>query len=186
MHKDIVSCIEVLRRGGTIIYPTDTIWGIGCDATNEEAVKKVFSFKKRDDSKSMLILVDKISRIYNYIDVIPEKAIQLINKADKPLTVIFQGAKNLAKNLVNKDGSVGIRVTKDKFCKELILNFNKPIVSTSANESGKTHPRIFSEIDKNLLTKVDYIVNWKQNETKPFNPSSIIKVNLNGEIELIR
>lgn len=186
MHKDIVSCIEVLKRGGTIVYPTDTIWGIGCDATNEEAVEKVYRLKKREDAKSMLIIVDQINRIYNYIDIIPARAIQLINGADKPLTVIFQGAKNLAKNLVNQDGSIGIRVTKDIFCKELISNFNKPIVSTSANESGKPYPKCFSEIDKNLLLKVDYVVKWKQDDKKPAEPSDIIKINSKGDIENIR
>ena len=186
MLKDIEKALEVLEHGGTIIYPTDTIWGIGCDATNELAVQKIYDLKKRADTKSMLILVEKIERINDYVEIIPEIARQIIEVANKPLSIVFPNAQNLAKNLINQDGSIGIRVVKDEFCCQLISRFNKPIVSTSANESGRPAPKRFSEINKNLLSKIDYTVKWRQNENSEAIPSSIIKCGIKGEIEIIR
>src|SRR5512145_1096859 len=146
MEQDIIKATEILREGGIILYPTDTIWGIGCDATNTEAVKKIYCLKQREETKSMLILVDHIDRIGRYIKEIPEAAIQLLEVNDQPMTIIYPGAINLASNLISTNGTIGIRVVNDDFCQKLIRKFNKPIVSTSANISGKPAPAFFSDI----------------------------------------
>jgi len=186
MNEDIQKALEVLRNGGIILYPTDTIWGIGCDATNADAVKKIIQIKKRNDKKSMLILVDVANRINQYIREIPEISWELIEVSDHPVTIIYPGAKNLASNLIAEDGSVGIRITKDEFCKKLIGQFKKPIVSTSANISERPSPSIFSEIDPEVINSVDYVVSWRQNDRKKATPSSIIKIGTKGEIKIIR
>jgi L-threonylcarbamoyladenylate synthase len=169
-----------------ILYPTDTIWGIGCDATNEEAVAKIFKLKKREDSKSMIILLDSEARLPSYIREVPEVAWDLIECADTPLTIIYDGAKNLAKNVVAEDGSIGIRITKDEFCKRLIEKFRKPIVSTSANISGNDAPASFSDIDEDIINGVDYVVNLRQEELSKSSPSAIIKLGVGGEVKIIR
>lgn len=187
MQNDIKKALEVLRNGGTFLYPTDTIWGIGCDATNVEAVKKVYDIKKREDNKSMIILVDEIARIDSYIDDVPEVAYQLIEYAEKPLTVILEGAKFLANNVVNKeDNSVGIRVVKDEFCKELIRRFRKPIVSTSANISGEPSPAIFDEISDAVKDQVDYVVEHRQEDFTKAQPSGIILIRKDSSVKVIR
>lgn len=186
MKADIEQALEVLKKGGTILYPTDTIWGIGCDATNEEAVAKVYEIKKRSDSKSMLILVDSIARLYSYINIVPDVAHDLIELSDKPLTIIYPGARNLALNLISDDGSVGIRVVNDEFCKKLIERFKKPIVSTSANISEKGSPRNFSEISDVIKKSVDYVVQWRQDDRNMGKPSGIIKLGVKNEIKIIR
>jgi L-threonylcarbamoyladenylate synthase len=186
MHEDIIKSIEVLKNGGVILYPTDTIWGLGCDATNEKAVARIFEIKKRADQKSMLVLLDNENKIPLYIKEMPEIAWDLIELADKPLTLIFPGAKNLAKNLVAEDGTIGIRISKDDFNKKLIERFRKPVVSTSANISGQTAPQNFDEISDDIIQSVDYVVKWRQDDHSKSSPSSIIKLGVKGEIEIIR
>jgi L-threonylcarbamoyladenylate synthase len=184
---DIQKSLDVLRNGGIILYPTDTIWGLGCDATNADAVKKIYALKQRTDNKSMIVLVDAPGRLYSYLDKVPEIALDLMELSEKPLTIIFEGAKNLADNVINKaDQSVGVRVVRDPFCEQLIRQFKKPIVSTSANKSGNPSPAIFPEIDENIISQVDYTVTYRQDDLSKKNPSGIIKVSPNGEIKVIR
>jgi len=186
MKEDIEKCLKVLQSGGSILYPTDTIWGIGCDATNEEAVKKIYNIKQREDSKSLLVLLDNKNLLTQYTREVPEMAWELIEASHKPLTIIYPGVKNLAGNLVAEDGSIGIRVTSDEFCNQLIRRFKKPIVSTSANISGKPAPEIFPEISPCIMNAVDYIVQWRQDELFKNVPSSIIKLSVKNEIKIIR
>jgi L-threonylcarbamoyladenylate synthase len=186
MDQDIKQALDIIRKGGIILYPTDTIWGIGCDATNAEAVKKIYNLKQREETKSMLVLVDVPGRIERYVDQVPEIAWQLMEVNDQPMTIIYQGAKNLASNLVSSDLTIGIRVANDEFCQKLITRFNKPIVSTSANISGQLSPAIFDEISDEIKSGVDYIVQWRQNDLNKRSASQIIKIGVNGEIEIIR
>jgi len=186
MDKDLKIAVDILREGGTILYPTDTIWGIGCDATNPEAVSRVFDIKKRSDTKSMLVLVDTESRLMQYVDEVPEVAWQLIEVSVKPLTLIYSGAKNLAPNLIAENGSVGIRLPKDDFCRKLISRFKKPIVSTSANISGHEAPAVFSEISNEIISSVDYVVNWRRNDMVPGAASSVIELGTGGEVKILR
>lgn len=175
-----------MREGGVILYPTDTIWGIGCDATNEDAVRRVYEIKQRQDSKAMLVLVDSSVKVDFYVQDVPEVAWDLIDLADKPLTIIYSGARNLAANLLAKDGSVGIRVTNEDFSKRLCQQFRKAVVSTSANISGQPSPRNFSEISEEVKSAVDYIVGYRQEEMSNPKPSSIIKLDKGGVIKIIR
>ena len=186
MIDDIKKAVEVLQQGGVILYPTDTIWGIGCDATNAEAVKRVYEIKKRVDSKAMLVLLDNDNRLQQYVTEVPEVAWELIDVADKPMTIIYSGAKNLAKNLIAQDGSVGIRIAKDEFCQKLIGRFRKPIVSTSANISGESAPAIFDDILEEIKQSVDYIVSYRQDDMSKRPASSIIKLDASGLIKVIR
>ena len=169
-----------------ILYPTDTIWGIGCDATNEDAVRRVYEIKQRQDSKAMLVLVDSSVKVDFYVRDVPEVAWDLIDLADKPLTIIYSGARNLAANLLAEDGSVGIRVTNEDFSKRLCQQFRKAIVSTSANISGQPSPKNFSEIREEVKSAVDYIVGYRQEEMSNPKPSSIIKLDKGGVIKIIR
>ena len=175
-----------MRAGGVILYPTDTIWGIGCDATNEDAVRRVYEIKQRQDSKAMLVLVDSSVKVDFYVQDVPEVAWDLIDLADKPLTIIYSGARNLAANLLAEDGSVGIRVTNEDFSKRLCQQFRKAVVSTSANISGQPSPRNFSEISEEVKSAVDYIVGYRQEEMSNPKPSSIIKLDKGGVIKIIR
>ena len=175
-----------MREGGVILYPTDTIWGIGCDATNEDAVRRVYEIKQRSDSKAMLVLVDSPVKVDFYVQDVPEVAWDLIEVADKPLTIIYSGARNLAPNLIAEDGSVGIRVTNEEFSKRLCQQFRKAIVSTSANISGQPSPKNFSEISEEVKSAVDYIVGYRQEEMSNPKPSSIIKLDKGGVIKIIR
>ena len=175
-----------MREGGVILYPTDTIWGIGCDATNEDAVRRVYEIKQRQDSKAMLVLVDSSVKVDFYVQDVPEVAWDLIDLADKPLTIIYSGARNLAANLLAEDGSVGIRVTNEDFSKRLCQQFRKAVVSTSANISGQPSPRNFSEISEEVKSAVDYIVGYRQEEMSNPKPSSIIKLYKGGVIKIIR
>ena len=186
MNQDIKQALDVLRKGGVILYPTDTIWGLGCDAENEAAVQRIFEIKKRVDSKSMLTLIDSPLRLEMYVEEVPEIAWDLIEQADTPLTVIYPRAKNLAPNLIAKDGSVGIRMVKEDFCNRLISRFQKPIVSTSANLSGEESPLFFSEISPEIIDAVDYVVKYRQNDLTPAKASSIIKLSVGGLFEIIR
>jgi L-threonylcarbamoyladenylate synthase len=187
MKEDIKAALEVLRNGGVILYPTDTVWGLGCDATNAEAVQRIYDIKKRADNKSMILLVDNPGRISGYIDEIPEIAFEVIDLAESPLTVILEGARNLAPNVINRDDqSVGFRVVKESFCYNLIQQFKKPIVSTSANFSGEPTPTFFEEIDPNLMLAANYVVKYRQDDTLQSKPSGIIKIGKNGSVKVIR
>ncbi|MEI6679251.1 MAG: L-threonylcarbamoyladenylate synthase [Mariniphaga sp.] len=183
---DIVKAIEVLRSGGVILYPTDTIWGLGCDATNPAAVKRIYEIKQREDAKSMLILMENPNLLNSYIAEVPEIAWDLIDVAESPLTIIYPGAKNLAHNLLANDGSVGIRITNEAFTQQLIQRFRKPVVSTSANISGQKSPLNFVEISDEIKKSVDYTVNYRQDDLSRSNPSGIIKLGVGGQIEIIR
>jgi len=183
---DIVKAVEVLRSGGIILYPTDTIWGIGCDATNPAAVSRIYEIKQRQDTKSMLILMENPNLLNSYISEVPEIAWELIDVADTPLTIIYPGAKNLAANLLAQDGSVGIRITNEAFTQQLIQRFRKPVVSTSANISGQKAPQNFVEISDEIKKSVDFIVSFRQDDLTRSNPSGIIKLGVGGQIEVIR
>ncbi len=186
MLNDISQAVDILNNGGLILYPTDTIWGIGCDATNTEAVKKIYVLKQRTDSKAMLVLLNNANRLIQYVNDVPEIAWELIEVADKPMTIIYPGAKNIANNLIAGDGSVGIRITRDGFCDKLINRFKKPIVSTSANISGKPSPSTFKQIDNIIKSGVDYIVKYRQDDLTIQPASSIIKLDSSGRIQIIR
>jgi sua5/yciO/yrdC/ywlC family protein len=186
MIEDIKKACQVMNEGGVILYPTDTIWGIGCDATNEEAVRRVYQIKQRSDSKAMLVLVDSPVKVDFYVQDVPEVAWDLIEVANKPLTIIYSGARNLASNLIAEDGSVGIRVTNEEFSKRLCQQFRKAIVSTSANISGQPSPANYSEITEELKSMVDYVVGYRQEEMGHPKPSSIIKLDKGGVIKIIR
>ena len=203
-EEDIRNAVEVLRRGGVILYPTDTVWGIGCDATNEEAVRRVYEIKQRDDSKALICLVDSDARMQRYFRQVPDVAWQLIDSlqaaagsksatvpdgipsAIKPTTLILDDAVNLAKNLIAEDGSVGMRITNEPFSKELCYRFQKALVSTSANISGQPAAQNYCDIDPQLLEAVDYVCWSRRQEHKPHQPSSIIRLRQNGEVEIIR
>lgn len=186
MQEEIKKALEVLRSGGVILYPTDTVWGLGCDATNVDAVKRVYAIKKRVDAKALLVLVDSSARIQSYVEEVPEMAWELIEVSDKPLTIIYPDAKNLAANLLADDKSIGIRVTAESFSKTLCAQFRRPVVSTSANESGKPSPVNFNAISAEIKSAVDYVVNFRQNDCSEAKPSSIIKLGKGNLFQLIR
>ncbi|MDQ2864149.1 MAG: L-threonylcarbamoyladenylate synthase [Bacteroidota bacterium] len=185
-NTDITESLNVLNNGGIILYPTDTIWGIGCDATNAASVKKIYQLKKREEKKSMIILLAYEDDLKNYILHPSEKIIDFLSNQTKPTTAIFQDAINLPDVLVNPDGSIAIRIIKDDFCRELISRFKKPIVSTSANISGSEPPENYLNVSAEIKSGVDYIVQHRQNEMKTFEPSAIIRLNDSNEIEKIR
>ena len=186
IHSEIKRTLEVLHSGGVILYPTDTVWGLGCDATNEAAIKRIYEMKRRSDAKSMLTLVDSMAKLQAYLDEVPDIAWELTELSEKPLTIIYSGAKNLAKNLVAEDNSIGIRVTNELFSKTLCERFRKPIVSTSANISGEPTPANFSEISEEIKNSVDYVVNFRQDEKTLPKPSSIIKLEKGNVFKIIR
>lgn len=185
-EEDIRKAVEVLHKGGVILYPTDTVWGIGCDATNSEAVKRVYDIKQRDDSKALICLVDSDARLQRYIRKVPDVAWQLLDCCDKPTTVILDGAVNLAENLIAEDGSVGIRITQEPFSKELCFRFQKALVSTSANISGEPAAQNYPDIDPKIIEAVDYVCWSRRQEHKPHKPSSIIKLTEDGQVTIIR
>lgn len=185
-EADIRQACEVMRRGGVILYPTDTVWGIGCDATNEDAVRRVFEIKRRADSKSLLLLVDSDAKVSLYVKEVPTVAWDLIELSEKPLTIIYDHSRNLAANVVAADGSVGIRVTREEFSRRLCYRFGKAVVSTSANISGEPTPRVFSEISPEIVGAVDYVVGCRRKEKAAAKPSSIIRLNSKSEIQIIR
>lgn len=186
MQEDINKAIEVLRKGGIILYPTDTIWGIGCDATNPEAVEKVYRIKRRAESKAMLVLMSGVAELERYVENVPEIAYDLIDVAVRPLTIIYDKAVGLASNLVAEDGSIGIRITQEAFSSQLCRRFRKPIVSTSANISGTSGPLGFRDIAPEIIDAVDYVVGYRQDETVEAQPSSVIKLSESGVIKIIR
>ena len=194
--EDLQEALRVLREGGVIVYPTDTVWGIGCDATNAEAVKKIYALKQREDSKSMLVLLDSPAKLNYYIADIPDSAWALLEVADtdgneendevKPLTIIYPNARNLAPNLVAEDGSIGIRITGEPFSKALCEQLRHPIVSTSANISGHPTEHFYHEIEEAILNGADYVCQFRRNDDCPHEPSSIIKINNDGSFKIIR
>lgn len=185
-EDDIRNAVEVMRKGGVILYPTDTVWGIGCDATNAEAVARVYKIKKRADSKALICLVDSDARLQRYVKKVPNVAWELLDCADKPTTVILDGAVNLAPNLIAEDGSIALRITQEAFSKELCYRFQKAIVSTSANISGEPTAQNYCDISQEIIDAVDYVCWTRRQEHKPHKPSSIIKLGLGGEVEIIR
>jgi len=185
IKQEIEKVCELLKKGGTICYPTDTIWGIGCDATNSKAVEKLFSIKGRDTTKSMLILVDSIDMAKRYVDNMPNVAVQLFEYATEPLTIILEGAVEIASNLPAPDGSIGIRIVNHNFCTPLIRKLNRPIVSTSANKSGLPAPTTFSEISPEILSSVDYVVENGRTQ-KRGKSSKILKLCRDNRVEIIR
>jgi L-threonylcarbamoyladenylate synthase len=186
IETEVKKAGAILQSGGTILYPTDTIWGIGCDATRQESVQNIYRIKQRADSKSMLVLVNGITMLEDYIESIPLQAKELIEKAEKPTTIIYPGARILAANLLTPDGSIGIRITSDPFCSLLIEFTGLPIVSTSANISGEQAPAVFQKIDSSIREQVDYVVNWRQGESGASSPSAIIKLEKDGSITTLR
>lgn len=184
--EDLRQAVATLRSGGLILYPTDTVWGIGCDATNSEAVAKVFALKQRAEAKSMLVLVDSASRARNYVKEIPDVAYDMLDIADKPLTLILDNALGLASNLIAEDGSVGFRVTNEKFSHDLCYKFMKAVVSTSANISGHPAAAIYPEIEQEIIDGVDYVVRYRRDDTKRSKPSSIVKLKADGQVTVIR
>ena len=186
VSQDIANAIEVLKKGGVILYPTDTVWGIGCDATNSEAVARVYAIKQREDSKALICLVDSDARLHRYFRVVPNVAWELLDCVVKPTTVVLDDAVNLAPNLLAEDGSVGMRITQEPFSKELCYRFQKAIVSTSANISGEPTPQNFRDISEELLAKVDYVCMSRRQEHHAHTPSSVIKLGRDGEVSIIR
>lgn len=185
-RDDIRQAVEVMNKGGIILYPTDTIWGIGCDATNPEAVKRVYDIKHRNDAKALITLIDSEAKLEAYVTNVPEVAWQLIEVAEKPLTIIYDGARNLAPNLLAEDGSAGIRITREEFSKNLCMRMRRAIVSTSANISGEPSPKCFADISPDIINAVDYVCTSRRNEEKNSPASNIIKLGAGGEVKVIR
>lgn len=183
---DLTEAVSVMQWGGIILYPTDTIWGIGCDARNEDAVRRIYKLKQREDSKAMLCLLDSTAKLQGYVDNIPDMALELIDMSEEPLTIIYDKAKNIAKNLIAEDGSIGIRITKEIFSKSLCERLHAPIVSTSANISGRPAARNFNEIEEQIKAGVDYIVRYRQEDYSVPSPSHIIKLSAGNIIRIIR
>ena len=186
MQEEINQVVSFLEIGKTILYPTDTIWGLGCDPENTQAVKRLYEIKKREDHKAMIVLIAEIGQLYHYVENIPEIAWDIVEFAEKPLTVIYPKGKNTCPELLGPDGSIAVRLTKDAFCTKLIKKFRKGIVSTSANISGDPSPTSFSTINSSIIKSVDYAVNFRKEEILNKPPSTILKLELNGEIKFIR
>jgi L-threonylcarbamoyladenylate synthase len=186
LRDEVAKAFKILREGGIILYPTDTIWGIGCDATNTEAVQKIYRLKQRDEAKSMIILLDTENKLESYVRDVNPLAYDLIEYAENPLTLVMPGAKNVSPALIAADGSIGIRVTANEFCKQLIQRLRKPLVSTSANISGKPSPQYFSQIDQEVIDGVDYVVDIDQHSKEIKNPSTIMKLSPDGQFEFLR
>lgn len=185
MHDEIKRALDILHKGGVILYPTDTIWGIGCDATNDEAVARIYEIKKRTDAKSMLVLLDNDAKLERYVVEVPEVAYDLIEMTDKPLTIIYENSKGLSPHLSKRNESIGIRITTEEFTHKLIQRFKKPIVSTSANISGEPSPSCFADISEEVKDAVDYVVDYRR-EDKSASPSSIIMLGNGGQVKVIR
>ncbi|MCU7548957.1 L-threonylcarbamoyladenylate synthase [Chitinophagaceae bacterium LB-8] len=184
--QEVERALQVLRNGGTILYPTDTVWGIGCDAANEFAIRKVFEIKKREDSKSMIVLVADERDILQYVAAPDPGVFDFIQEQTRPTTIIFENAIGLPSNLVAQDGSIAIRIVRDEFCRHLIKRLHKPLVSTSANISGEPTPQTFSQITEIVRQQVDYVVQWRKDDVTPSLPSQIIKWNNDGTKTIIR
>lgn len=186
LKDEVAKALKVVQEGGIILYPTDTIWGIGCDATNTEAIKKLYKLKQRDETKSMIILLDSDNKLESYINEVPSIAYDLIEFAENPLTLIMPGAKNISPALISSDGSVGVRIVRHPFCQQIIQRLRKPLVSTSANISGQPSPQYFGQIDQEIIDGVDYIVDLEQHDTELKKPSTIMRLQPDGRFEFIR
>ncbi|WP_461451508.1 L-threonylcarbamoyladenylate synthase [Mucilaginibacter sp.] len=186
LRDEVAKAFKIIQDSGIILYPTDTIWGIGCDATNTEAVQKIYRLKQRDEAKSMIILLDNDNKLQSYVNEVPDIAYDLIEFAENPLTLVMPGAKNISPALINKDGSIAIRVVKNDFCEQLIQRMKKPLVSTSANISGKPSPQYFSQVDQEIIDGVDYVVDIDQHSMEIKNPSTIMRLEPGGKFEFIR
>jgi L-threonylcarbamoyladenylate synthase len=184
--NDITNCLAAINNSGIILYPTDTIWGIGCDATNAAAIQRIYQLKKREEKKSMIILVDNENMIEQYVSCPSEKILSFLSQQEKPTTAIFDKAINLPEIIINQDRTIAIRITTDEFCRSLIQQLKKPLISTSANISGEPYPQSFSEVSEHIKKGVDYIVEHRQDDRSPSKPSSIIRLNENNKIEFIR
>lgn len=185
-ENDVQQCLDVLKKGGVILYPTDTIWGLGCDATNKEAVQRIYNIKQREDTKSLIILVAEERDVLQYVAAPDLGVFDFIEKQTRPTTIIFENAVGLPDNLVANDGSIAIRIVQDEFCRHVIKRLRKPLVSTSANISGQPSPQTFKEIAAVIKNSVDYIVQWRQEDTTPAQPSQIIKWGNDGSYQVIR
>jgi len=186
LKEEVAKALKVLQEGGIILYPTDTIWGIGCDAGNTDAVKKIYRLKQREESKSMIILLDNDNKLLSYVREVPDLTYDLIEFAENPLTLILSGAKNISPALINADGSIGIRIVKHEFCQQLIQRLRKPLVSTSANISGKPFPKNFMDIDDEIINGVDYVVDLEQHDLHQKKQSTIMKLEPDGRFNFIR
>lgn len=186
LKDEVAKALKVVQDGGIILYPTDTIWGIGCDATNTEAVKKIYALKQRDEAKSMIILLDSDNKLESYIREVPSIAYDLIDYAENPLTLVMPGAKNISPALIAADGSIGVRIVKHQFCEQLIQRLRKPLVSTSANISGRPSPQYFSQVDEQIIDGVDYVVDMEQHDKEIKNPSTIMRLESDGRFEFLR
>ena len=186
LRDEVAKAFKTIQDGGIILYPTDTIWGIGCDATNTGAVQKIYRLKQRDEAKSMIILLDNDNKLQSYVAEVPDVAYDLIEFAENPLTLVMPGAKNVSPALINKDSSIAIRIVKNDFCEQLIQRMRKPLVSTSANISGKASPQYFSQIDQEIIDGVDYVVDIDQHSMEIKNPSTIMRLEPGGKFEFIR
>lgn len=186
LRDEVANAFKIIRDGGIILYPTDTIWGIGCDATNTEAVKKIYALKQRDEAKSMIILLDADHQMERYVQEVPAIAYDLIEFAENPLTLVMPGAKGISPALIAADGSIGMRVTKHEFCRQLIQRMRRPLVSTSANISGQPSPKTFAGVDEDIINGVDYVVDLEQHVLEAKNPSTIMRLEPNGRFEFLR
>lgn len=186
MEQDVKACLDVLRKGGVILYPTDTVWGLGCDATNAKAVERIYEIKQRFDNQKMLVLVSSAAMLERYVDDAPEVAFSLIEYSEKPLTIIFENAKNVASNVLGENNSLGIRVTNEAFTHRLIEAFRKPIVSTSANIHNQPGPSNFSQISDEIKKVVDYVVLYRQNDMTEYKPSTLMLMKPSGEFKILR
>ncbi len=184
--RDATEAVKILRSGGVILYPTDTVWGLGCDATNAQAVRRIYEIKQRAENKSLIILVNSVPMLERYVDNPPEVALKMAELSEKPMTVIYDRGRSLAEGVASADGSVGVRVCSDPFCDALITGLRKPLVSTSANISGNSTPAIFDDISEEVKGAVDYVCLWRQDDRSRSKPSSVIKVSGNGVVKIIR
>ncbi len=186
LSEEVLNAFEIIKKGGVILYPTDTVWGLGCDATNTKAVEKIFKIKKRAETKSLIILLDQFEKLYQYVKEVPQIALDLHTSITTPLTIVYPNAKNISKKLITEDGSIAIRIVRDEFCQKLISLMNKPLVSSSANISGDPTPLMFFKISDEIIKQVDYVVNINQTRINQIKASTIIKFNEKGEYEIIR
>ena len=186
IEREVSNALSVLRKGGIILYPTDTVWGIGCDATDADAVARIYALKRREDSKSMLALLDDKKSLQRWLDTVPQAALRLIDEAETPLTVIYDSPRGVAPNLIATDGSMGIRISGEEFTRRLCKELGKPLVSTSANISGRPTAPLFSDIEPEIIGGVDYVVDYRRDDTTPRSPSRIVKVGNDDSVTIIR
>lgn len=185
-ETDVKQAVEALKEGKVILYPTDTIWGLGCDPTNEDAIRKIYHIKGREEGKAMIILIERIEQLRDYVVQVPDIAWDIVDFAENPLTVIYPKGKNVSSILLPPEGSIAIRLVRDEFCKAVIRKFGKAIVSTSANKSGEKSPGNFSEIDSAVISSADFVAQWRREEKNTAKPSTIMQVGLKGEVKFIR